>query len=264
MCSINHNLKAIYIHIPKNGGLYISEILEKFYNFNTYYFTAENHIDYLDLDYQNLNKNNQIHNYKGFLNIRKKGILRYYKNSKKFNKLADMNDDKWNSYFKFTFTRNPFTKCISAYNYLKKYNKNILTLNEVLQNTLSLSNYEYFHLIIPQYEQLINNENNIDFNFIGHFDNLNEDLIIALSKIGILNIKHRYYLENNIVINSNSVQDNLEINEETIKLINEIFKDDFDKFKYNYVNINDYKQILIDEKNIIKKNKKVLDILNIN
>ena len=28
MCSINHELKAIYIHIPKNGGLYVEEILE--------------------------------------------------------------------------------------------------------------------------------------------------------------------------------------------------------------------------------------------
>ena len=31
MCSINHNLKAIFIHIPKNGGSYISEILSKNY-----------------------------------------------------------------------------------------------------------------------------------------------------------------------------------------------------------------------------------------
>ena len=31
MCSINHNLKALFIHIPKNGGSYVAEILSKYY-----------------------------------------------------------------------------------------------------------------------------------------------------------------------------------------------------------------------------------------
>ena len=39
MCSINHDMKAIYLHIPKNGGLYIQNVLEKYYGFKTLYFT---------------------------------------------------------------------------------------------------------------------------------------------------------------------------------------------------------------------------------
>ena len=31
MCSINHDKKAIFIHIPKTGGSYIAEILQKNY-----------------------------------------------------------------------------------------------------------------------------------------------------------------------------------------------------------------------------------------
>lgn len=43
MCSINHDLKAIFFHVPKNGGLYIETLLNKYYGFKTYYFTRKDH-----------------------------------------------------------------------------------------------------------------------------------------------------------------------------------------------------------------------------
>ena len=43
MCSINHDMKAIFFHIPKNGGLYVENILNKYYGFKTYYFTRKDH-----------------------------------------------------------------------------------------------------------------------------------------------------------------------------------------------------------------------------
>ena len=36
MCSVNHDLKAIFIHIPKNGGTYIGTTLVQYYGFNCY------------------------------------------------------------------------------------------------------------------------------------------------------------------------------------------------------------------------------------
>jgi hypothetical protein len=42
MCSINHDLKAIFIHIPKTGEFYTHNILEKYYNFKTIYFFNRN------------------------------------------------------------------------------------------------------------------------------------------------------------------------------------------------------------------------------
>lgn len=258
MCSINHDLKAIYFHIPKVGGLYIQEILDKIYDFKTYYFTSENHLDYID------NNDNQIENYKGFLNIRKKGIYRYFRYSEKFNLLANMNEDKWNSYFKFTFVRNPLTKCISAYKYLNQFSKNMLSLNNILNNNKLLNNYQYFHLCISQYDQLVNNDNNIDFDFIGRFENLNEDLIIALNKIGISELKHKYYIENNIFINSDKSDISTKnlIDEEIVVLINDIYSIDYEKFNYNKSNLSDYIQILNNEKNINEKNKNILTKYN--
>ena len=37
MCSINHSKKSIFIHIPKNGGSYLAEILNKYYGYNCLY-----------------------------------------------------------------------------------------------------------------------------------------------------------------------------------------------------------------------------------
>ena len=43
MCSIHHDLKAIYIHIPKTGGSYVSSVLSQYYGFKTYYLKRPDH-----------------------------------------------------------------------------------------------------------------------------------------------------------------------------------------------------------------------------
>jgi hypothetical protein len=85
MCSINHELKAIYIHIPKNGGLYIEDILTKYYGFRTLYFTRNDHEEFTD-SLNNFDPNKLLN---GFIHIRKKGILRYFSTSKEHNEKTD-------------------------------------------------------------------------------------------------------------------------------------------------------------------------------
>ena len=266
MCSINHDLKAIYFHIPKVGGLYIEKVLQKFYNFETYYITADNHSDYFDEKDNIKNNINKISEFKGFLNIRTKGIYRYFINSKNFNYISNMNEEKWKSYKKFTFVRNPYERCVSAYKYLKLY-KNDILLENYLTNTSILNNYEYVHLIISQHEHIINNNNIIEFDFIGKFENLNEELISILLKLGINEMKHLYYIENNIIINSYEETEkkylkNNFMNDNVIKLINNLFENDFKMF--NYIIYNSYEEYnLLKEKNDIKeKNKKIIEKYN--
>ena len=43
MCSINHDLKAIIIHIPKTAGTYIANHLENYYGFKTYLIRRPDH-----------------------------------------------------------------------------------------------------------------------------------------------------------------------------------------------------------------------------
>lgn len=274
MCSINHDLKCIYFHIPKVGGLYITEILENIYDFKTYFFTSENHYDFI-------NKNEQHNTIKGFYNIKKGGLYRYYRYSKKFNKMANMDDEKWETYYKFTFVRNPLDRFISAYKYLEIFENTKKTIINVLDDINFLNNYQYFHLFVNQNDQLIDKSDNINFNFIGKFENLNEDLNIILTNIGITELKHEYYLTNNIVINSSNTNEfeislnknnyttkiNYDINEfiteEVITKVCDIFKIDFDRFGYDKnINIDNYKLILNNKNNIIKKNKEILKKFN--
>jgi hypothetical protein len=42
MIYINHDVKAIFIHIPKTGGTYIGPTLEKYYGFKSYLKLLQN------------------------------------------------------------------------------------------------------------------------------------------------------------------------------------------------------------------------------
>jgi hypothetical protein len=265
MCSINHDLKAIYIHIPKCGGLYVENILQLYYGFTTYYFTSEN--------------DTTTNDHSGFLRSRDIGFYKYYSNSKRFNSCSNMDIDKWNTYTKFTFVRNPYDRCKSANLFLNTvdlyYNEK--KLNDYLEDWSLLSDIQYVHLIQSQYNHLCNNNNNeINIDYIGKFENLNEELINILSKIGVKNMKHTYHIKNNIKINSteekktkilskkydNTINDNT-INDNTINLINTIFDNDFKHFEYPiYNSYNEYLNNKIDNNNIEVTNIRLLNTYN--
>ena len=107
-------------------------ILEKYYNFKTIYFTRSDH--YL-FDSEE-NKEYNILNYKnitnGFINIKKQGVFRYYSTSEEFNNIMDMDEEKWKTYRKFTFVRDPYTKIISAYKYLVQINE--ISFDKFIEN----------------------------------------------------------------------------------------------------------------------------------
>ncbi len=231
MCSINHDLKAIYVHIPKNGGLYIQNILEKYYNFKTIYYTRPDHYLF-DIDENkdyNLDNHKNISN--GFINIRKQGIFRYFSTSDDFNKLADMDEEKWESYYKFTFIRNPYSKCVSAFKYIVK-NEEIVFDEFLLRK--DINNYIYTHTFITQYDHLLNKHNKIDYNYIGRFENLNKDLISILLELGIKKIKHAKLIQDNIKVNKSKntspYVDYYNIN--NLTTVNELFDIDFKTFNY--------------------------------
>jgi hypothetical protein len=142
MCSINHNKKAIFIHIPKNGGSYISEILNKYYGFKNYYLRRPDHKKFcLGIDKSVGNHENKIH-----------GTLIYYKTSSYINKIMNMDKDKWESYFIFTFIRNPYDRIISGWNYVNKYN---IPFNNYLNLNFKTNSFDYWHVFMTQTRHLI-------------------------------------------------------------------------------------------------------------
>ena len=74
---INHDLKAIYIHIHKTGGTTMAMNLKKYYNFQTYYLRRPDHSQFCfdKKKKKYINYENRIH-----------GIINYYKTSKFINR----------------------------------------------------------------------------------------------------------------------------------------------------------------------------------
>ena len=123
MCSINHDLKAVFIHVHKTGGTYISYMLHKYYGFKNYYLRRPDHDNFCF----NKIKKTKFINYEN----RVHGVLVYFKTSPHLNKKMNMTPQKWDSYYKFCFIRNPYDKIVSAWNHINRFNipfKNYLRL----------------------------------------------------------------------------------------------------------------------------------------
>ena len=100
MCSINHDLKTVFIHIHKTGGTYISYMLQKYYGFKNYYLRRPDH----DIFCMNKKKTTKYLNYENRIH----GVLNYFKTSSFINKKMNMTSQKWDTYYKFCFKLEPF------------------------------------------------------------------------------------------------------------------------------------------------------------
>lgn len=233
MLYINHEKKAIFIHIPKTAGSYVSNALVKYYGFTNYLNVLVNKRPEHDI-ICNTNKfpivltGNQMYDNSFFNKFI--GILKYCQTSDYINEQCNMDSDKWKSYFKFCFIRHPYSRIISAWKHIKKIFPNTLSFEQyILQNKYKVSNIEYGHIFMSQTKHITNSSGTCGVNMIGRFENLEKDLEIILRKIGIQQIIH-----NKKKINS-SGNFNLKINKKILKIINYLFDDDFKNFHYKMI-----------------------------
>ena len=170
---ISHEHKCIYIHIPKTGGMTIESAL--------------------GADVKKLHKSR--------MKI-KHGTPHQW-----------IYPNHWKEYFTFTFVRNPWDRVVSAYFFdLKMYNEGVnrgrrrKIISELGANKFKefVSQYHQRYLRGPQV--LYSSQLKWiapDYDFIGRFENLQQDFDIVCDKIGIPQqqlshenkSKHKHYTE---------------------------------------------------------------------
>jgi len=155
-----------------------------------------------------------------------------------FNSIAlDIKNEK---YFSFAFVRNPFDRLYSAYLFLKKGGMNHYDNLAFTTHLSKFKDFEDFVLngldkkllfqithLIPQHEYLCDKKGSILVDFIGRFENLEDDVKL-LSKRLKKDIKLSHY-------NYNKKKDYIEVYTEVmIEKVYQIYQKDIDIFEYSF------------------------------
>lgn len=227
MCSVNHDLKAIFVHIHKTGGTTIAMNLKKYYGFETFYIRRPDHqkfcFDKKKKKY--INYENRIH-----------GIINYFKTSSHINKKMKMTPEKWDNYYKFCFIRNPYDRIVSAWNHVNRFNipfKNFLNLGDTCNDV------EYMHMFMPQYRSMINEKAKKYIDYVGYFENLDEDFEKILNNIGVKKIIHNSNSKLNVRVHKPYYE---YYDQETLDKVNILMNEDFNNLDYKKIeNIEEFK-----------------------
>ena len=227
MCSVNHEKKAIFIHIPKTAGIFIRSTLDKNYEFDTFLCNRNDHKQYCNTK-DELNKNKLL----TFCN--NKSILQYYKTSEELTNLLDLNDEKWKEYYKFCFVRNPYSRVVSGWNYIMETDKLNINFEIYLSYKDIVTENEYSHVFLPQCEHLYDENDNYFMNFVGKFENLEDDFKTVLLNIGFeeKDITHNTKSKNKREHGSYKKY----YTQKSLDMVNEIYKKDFERLDYKKCN----------------------------
>jgi hypothetical protein len=94
--------------------------------------------------------------------------------------------DQWEQYFKFAFVRNPFDRFVSACAFLNRHNPQFKQRpNEWMKVAMSRAQFRQRVLIRPQYEQLINVDDELALDFVGRYETLQDSLNHILDHLSL-------------------------------------------------------------------------------
>jgi hypothetical protein len=236
MLFINHEKKAIYIHIPKTAGTYIGHTLINYYGFKSYLkLLLKRRPDHEQVcrthDFKPVLTRHNHNNYTFYNKVM--GVLTYCKTSDYINKITGMDLEKWKTYTKFCFIRNPYDRARSGANYMIKNFKYDLSFPEYLnKDPFDVSDIEYGHVFMSQKRQIEDVDGTCGVDIIGRFENLEDDLRRILNIIGFNKIVHT---PKQLNAAKEEKTDEIKLTKETIQRINYLFGDDFETFHYKIV-----------------------------
>lgn len=150
----------------------------------------------------------------------------------------------YESYYKFTFVRNPWDRVFSAYNFLKEggfdekdktwAEKNLLeydTFDKFICEWVNARNINTKNHFVPQYKYICNAAGKVIVDYIGKFEKIQEDYEHIVDKIGVTATLHH---------KNRTMSMNKELNytefytEKTRRIIRDVYKKDIELLGYGY------------------------------
>jgi hypothetical protein len=209
---ISKKNKLIFFHIPKNAGTSVSSALLK--NESYYYPWV--------ITSKILRKFKKTDNF-FFDNFQQKiHLFSSHETVKKIEE--DISAEIFDNFFKFAVVRNPYSRFVSRYNYLKLTNNlKEYNFNEFLKNHVKKS-----LITDKQYKFLLNKNKKIGVDKILKFENINEEIFQLSKKINLNPAKFKQ-------LNA-STKDNYRdyYDDNTKKIVEDFCKEDLEFFNYSF------------------------------
>lgn len=219
---ISHKYKIVFIHIPKNAGSYVTNIL---YN--------------LDKD----------------LDVTYLGHIRG-KCAKKM-----LSPDIWDTYTKFCVIRNSWDSSISLYSYIinNKIHHMYSTFKNMSYE--EYLNYKKPYRIIQTNYILDKNENKVILDYLIDFNNIQDNIIKFFHEIVKIDMDTILAAIPTEKINKSIRDENYKIyyDDNKIELVRKIYKKDIDFFSFEFNNVNSNK-LLWPTRQDAYNNTKIIDL----
>lgn len=151
--------------------------------------------------------------------------------------LYNQDSQKFDTYFKFSFSREPVSRCYSAYSYLRKGGKGPMDKYWFEKHIKPYSSFEDFVLFglnsavqakaehfIPQNEFIFSDDNILKVDFLGRYESLDRDFELVKKQLGI----SAHLSNRNQTINKSDVN----FKKEIIDKIQKVYKRDYDLLNY--------------------------------